>query len=99
MPKSWSLPADVAGLATTDQVLPFQCSMTVLLPVPSPAAQSWLVPGTAATDMKDVLTPPLFGAETSVHVLPFQCSVSGVAPGTCPTAHTSLAARAVTPFK
>src|SRR5262249_41345593 len=94
------------GLATTLQLVPFQCSISVC---PAPAALTKLptahtsVAETAAAAAR-LLKPVLaLGLGTTLQLVPSQCSISvcvallalGWKP---PTAHTSVPETAVTPF-
>src|SRR6266849_1219700 len=86
------------GLGTALQLVPFHCSITVvvipLMSVTEPTAQMSL-PETAATPA----SRPGEGLETAAQLAPFQCSVRVWAPlPVSPTAHTSLADTAVTPL-
>src|SRR5712691_10006549 len=86
------------GLGTVLQLVPFHCSITVvvipLMPVTEPTAQMSL-PETAATPA----SRPAEGLGTAAQLVPFQCSVRVWAPlPVSPTAHTSLAETAVAPL-
>src|SRR5216684_3928238 len=83
------------GLGTALQLVPFHCSITVvvipLMSVTEPTAQMSLAE-TAATPA----SRPAEGLETAAQLVPFHCSVRVCAPfPVSPTAHTSLAETAV----
>jgi hypothetical protein len=73
------LPADAGfGLGTMLHIAPSHRSINPSwrVPselVPSPTAQSWLVPGIAATPLS-VLDEPRLGLETTDHLVPLHCS-------------------------
>src|SRR5262249_44039588 len=94
------------GLATTLQLVPFQCSASVC-PVPvvlrnRPTAHTSLAETAAAAAR--LLNPVLaLGLGTVLQLVPFQCSISvcvaPLGPGRkSPTAQTSLPETTVTPF-
>src|SRR2546426_210223 len=67
------------GLATTLQLVPSQCRMSVCSGTlaagrKSPTAQMSLAE-TAVTPFRKLLCVPTFGLETTLHVWPFQCSM------------------------
>jgi hypothetical protein len=90
-----------AGLETTLQLVPFQCSTkapALLLPTAQTSFDE-----TAVTPLRIVCSTVAVGRETTLQLLPFQCSINdspkpGLAdPNANPTAHTSLLAAAATP--
>src|SRR5215831_1717334 len=89
------------GLGTTAQLVPFQCSIRVPLPL-SPTAHTSLL-DTAAAPSSSAWGPVPLGLGMMLQVVPFQCSVSvwktPLPFWDAPTARTSLAATTVTPSR
>jgi hypothetical protein len=95
-----AIPSPVnAGLDTTLQLVPSQCSTKALLDVElAPTAQALFNAG--AVTPCSILPVGIVGLGTSLQLVPFQCSIRVallVPPD--PTAHTSLLAAAATPLK
>src|SRR5579859_613364 len=75
-PRSSALPPPLA-LATTVQLVPFQCSVSgcAALPVPAvPTAQTSALP-VALAAFSTLLPVPALGLATSCQALPVQCSI------------------------
>src|ERR1700722_2418297 len=98
-----------SGVRTAYQVRPFQCSISLRLPLPlesSPTAQQFraFVQRTAAgTLLASAFVPPGFGTRTADHARPFQCSIwftTAPAPvSRSPTAQQSLRPVQYTPVR
>jgi len=70
------------GLATIDQLVPFQCSANVLWPGPlaAPTAKQLVVLGHDTPFSSDSFSPVGFGLAITDQLVPFQCSTSVARP-------------------